>query len=163
MKEEFSIATAKALAYKLHQGQLDKAGNDYFTHHLADVVERLPKYTNSSTIMAAWLHDSLEDTDVASEELLKLGVPDNVIKIIEELTYNKLITRKEYIEKMSFAALKVKQADNESNGDERRLSLIQDPESRSRLRTKYAKEKIIIENAIENIIENYQIYGIIEL
>jgi (p)ppGpp synthase/HD superfamily hydrolase len=35
---------------------------------------------------AAWLHDVIEDTEVTAEDLLKEGIPDNVVGLVKILT-----------------------------------------------------------------------------
>lgn len=138
----------RALAKKIHTKQLDKAGNDYFTSHIEDVVSRLPKNAKNDLIQAAYLHDSIEDTDATKDSLAKEGISPEVIAIVVELTHLPGEVRDEYIKRLSYRALLVKYADNNSNGDPKRLNKIIDQETRTRLKAKYQRKKLLIENRI---------------
>lgn len=137
-----------ALAQKIHTNQLDKAGNDYFTSHIEDVVSRLPKNAKNYLIQAAYLHDSIEDTEATKESLAKEGISPEVIALVVELTHLPGEVRDDYIKRLSYRALLVKYADNNSNGDPKRLNKIIDQETRTRLKAKYQREKLLIENRI---------------
>ena len=63
------LKRAYEFAEKAHAGQKRSSGEDYFIHPCA-VVEILADYGfDSSTLIAAFLHDVLEDTAVTPEEL----------------------------------------------------------------------------------------------
>ena len=63
------LKRAYEFAEKAHAGQKRSSGEDYFVHPCA-VVEILADYGfDSSTLIAAFLHDVLEDTAVTPEEL----------------------------------------------------------------------------------------------
>lgn len=51
-------AAAEVYATRMHEGQLDKAGQPYI-EHLRRVAERMP---TPELRIVAWLHDILEDT-----------------------------------------------------------------------------------------------------
>lgn len=56
-------ASAKALASNAHRDQ--KYGEQPYVNHLADVVRRVKTITQDpEVIAAAWLHDTVEDTQV---------------------------------------------------------------------------------------------------
>ena len=59
------VTDARNFAKKKHAGQLRKNGKTTTFSHLKDVVKNLKKMkvTNNDTICAAWLHDTIEDTD----------------------------------------------------------------------------------------------------
>ena len=59
------VTEARNFAKKKHAGQLRKNGKTTTFSHLKDVVKNLKKMkvTNNDTICAAWLHDTIEDTD----------------------------------------------------------------------------------------------------
>lgn len=59
------VQAARALATRLHEGQLDKAGKPYITHPQR-VAERL---TTPEAQVVGWLHDTVEDTGISLEEL----------------------------------------------------------------------------------------------
>ena len=63
------IKKAYDFAKAAHAGQKRSSGEDYFVHPCA-VVEILADFGfDSSTVIAAFLHDVLEDTDVTDEQL----------------------------------------------------------------------------------------------
>ena len=63
------LKKAYEFAEKAHAGQKRSSGEDYFIHPCA-VVEILADYGfDSSTLIAAFLHDVLEDTAVTPEQL----------------------------------------------------------------------------------------------
>ena len=58
------VAAAKLIAKLAHKGQKDKAGMDYFTH--PEAVAAMLDTPEEKTV--AYLHDTVEDTDVTVEE-----------------------------------------------------------------------------------------------
>ena len=84
-----------AFADKAHTGQLRKDGSPYITHPLAvaEIVADLELDTDS--IIAAMLHDTIEDTGVTHEEIAKrFGEP--VALLVEGVTK---LTRVQYVSK----------------------------------------------------------------
>ena len=56
------VDTAKAWAYRLHAGQVDKAGGPYVTH-----PERVAgRMSTPEEQVVGWLHDTVEDTGLPS-------------------------------------------------------------------------------------------------
>lgn len=64
--------TAQAWAERLHQGQVDKAGQPYVGHP-ARVAGRLE---TPEAQVVGWLHDTVEDTGLTLEEVEKQFGPD---------------------------------------------------------------------------------------
>lgn len=61
------IEVAKEIAKAYHKGQVDKAGDDYYTGHLTKVAS----YVNTDKEKAvAYLHDIIEDTDMTLYRLV---------------------------------------------------------------------------------------------
>lgn len=59
------VDTAKAWAYRLHDGQVDKAGRPYVTH-----PERVAGRMNTpEEQVVGWLHDTVEDTGLTLQEI----------------------------------------------------------------------------------------------
>lgn len=83
-----TLEDAIALARTAHEGQVDKAGEDYILH-LLRVMERVNG--NDAKIVAV-LHDAIEDTDdtttinVTAEHLRKCGYPAHIIEALEAVT-----------------------------------------------------------------------------
>lgn len=80
------IDKARVLARIAHSGQVDKAGDDYFTGHLTRVAEAGDYYIDVSV---GYLHDIVEDTVVTLEDLHSLGFSEDIIAAVRALTHNK--------------------------------------------------------------------------
>lgn len=80
MNEVFE--TALEIALRAHKGQVDKSGVAYITHPLA-VAAQLDSL-ELKTI--ALLHDTIEDTDVTAEYLIKRGIPKELVEVVRLLT-----------------------------------------------------------------------------
>lgn len=77
-------AKAKNLAIDAHKHQ--KYGEHPYITHLADVVARVTTITQDPEIIAAaWLHDTVEDTEVTIEQI-KQQFGDNVANIVWAVT-----------------------------------------------------------------------------
>ena len=66
------VETAKSWAERLHQGQLDKAGQPYIGHP-ARVAGRLE---TPEARVVGWLHDTVEDTGLTLEEVTEQFGPE---------------------------------------------------------------------------------------
>jgi (p)ppGpp synthase/HD superfamily hydrolase len=75
-------------AEKKHKGQLDDNGKDYFAEHCHKVARAVGILTDDEDIIsAAWLHDTIEDTETTYEELVKefnKRVADLVMEVTHE-------------------------------------------------------------------------------
>ena len=77
-----TLERAIALAAAAHAGQIDKAGAPYVAHSLR-VMARV---SGEARMIAAVLHDVLEDTPVTARWLRELGFSTEVVDAIEALT-----------------------------------------------------------------------------
>jgi len=78
---------AHDFAMMAHEGQLDDMGRDYFEAHILQVVNIMKLTTSSPLILTvAYLHDTIEDTDVTYEELC-LKFNETVADWVMELTH----------------------------------------------------------------------------
>lgn len=69
------------IAAEAHAGQADKAGMPYIGH-----VRRVASYVdpaNTDAVVAALLHDVIEDTGIDAAELSDRGIPQAAINAIE--------------------------------------------------------------------------------
>lgn len=107
------------LASLKHREQKDKAGMPYFGH-IARVANACK--TGPAKVVAL-LHDIIEDTDVTSEQLEKVGMSEFVIKAVLCLTRKNGEPYDDYIRRAAKnpIAREVKIADLEDNMDVRRL------------------------------------------
>ena len=135
--------SALRVATKAHKGQFRKSGGEYIDHpkEVARFVKQFKKSNNlDALISAAYLHDTLEDTDTTYDDLVKqFGAL--VAGMVKELTTDKeasdAVGKGEYIAnkmaKMSSWSLVVKLAD--------RLANVQDIDTRPpEFQKKYAKD-----------------------
>lgn len=95
------VNIAFSLATVLHRGQKRKySGLPYITHPCA-VAEMLHKidpetyHEKCDIIGAAYLHDVIEDCDVTSSDLEDLGVHEDIIGLVVELTNTSKLTNPE--------------------------------------------------------------------
>lgn len=80
---ERQYLNAVSLARMKHAGQVDQAGNDYFSGHLLRVTAQ---FTNKTRKAVAILHDIIEDTPMSAENLRKLDVSEEIITAVEIVT-----------------------------------------------------------------------------
>ncbi len=96
------IKRAYDFAKQAHEGQKRSSGEDYFVHPCA-VVEILADFGfDSSTVIAAFLHDVLEDTAVTEEELT-LHFGQEVVELVQGVTK---------LDKLQFVNREIAQAEN---------------------------------------------------
>ena len=114
---------AKILAQSAHEGQVDKAGKDYFKAHILQVAKLVPDEPYLKEI--ALLHDTLEDTDITEEQLRQM-FPNEIVDSVVTLTKDKNETYMDYIKrvKKDKRATKVKMCDLMQNMDLTRLNSI---------------------------------------
>ena len=79
------VERAYEVAKAAHKGQLRKSGDEYITHPVA-VAEILSELgLNSETIIAALLHDTVEDTDYSLAQL-KVDFGDKIANLVDGVT-----------------------------------------------------------------------------
>lgn len=130
------VERAKALAYRAHEGQVDKAGRPYIEH-----VARVAAAVSDDPVCeaVAWLHDVVEDNPMAGSDVAKfpLCVELAVLTLTRMPRYYTERAYYHYILSNPIA-LRVKLADIADNANEERLALL-DPKTANRLREKYRK------------------------
>lgn len=119
MNDKKLIALATSIAIGAHNGQVDKAGVPYITH----VIRVMGKMTSINEIIAALLHDVVEDGGVTFSDLSAAGIPDVVVAAVNALTHKKSEPYADYIERAGDNAIAkaVKIADLEDNMNVSRL------------------------------------------
>jgi GTP pyrophosphokinase len=84
-KDVEHIRLALEFSKAAHQGQLRQSGEKYISHPIAVASILTPLHLDAQAIMAALLHDVVEDTDVLSEEVARrFGKP--VADLVEGLS-----------------------------------------------------------------------------
>ena len=79
------IESAYIFANKAHSGQIRRTGEPYITHPLAVALLLAQMRMDETTIMAAILHDVLEDTDTSKQQLAEYFSPE-VAELVEGVT-----------------------------------------------------------------------------
>lgn len=117
-----TLGKAIAIAAQAHQDQHDKAGAPYILHPLRMML----RMSSETEMMAAVLHDVVEDTDWTLEQLRQAGFAEEVVQAVECLTHRDHETYDEFVARVrtNVIARKVKLADLEDNMDMRRLSIL---------------------------------------
>ena len=107
------LERAIALAVEAHRGQLDKYGRPYILHPLTLMM----KMEGETAMMAAVLHDVVEDTTLTLGDLIKEGFPADVVEAVDSLSKRESESYEGYIDRLSAnpLAVKVKRADLEDN------------------------------------------------
>lgn len=128
--EDYFLYLAKLVSEKYHQGQVDKAGVDYFKGHIEYVV--LGVYSKKEKTVA-YLHDIVEDTEITITDLNELEFPSDIVEAVELLTRIKNIDYQDYLNKIKCNkfAKSVKISDLKHNSDLKRLKNV----------TKYDKKR----------------------
>lgn len=113
------LEKAILLAANAHAGQTDKAGYPYILHPLRVMFAM----DTESEMIAAVLHDIVEDTQITFEELRRQGFSEDVLEAVRHLTKQ---DEEDYFAFIGQTgknpiARKVKLADLEDNMDIRRL------------------------------------------
>lgn len=137
------------LARRLHAGQVDKAGAPY-AGHLARVAANLERRWPDAPrdqVEAAWLHDSLEDTEATEASLLAAGVSAETVRIVRAVTRPEGSEYLDWIATLAdthdAAVLRVKLADNMDNSDPVRVAAL--PGAAERVTTRYAPARRLLE------------------
>ncbi|GAA3080129.1 hypothetical protein GCM10010530_03270 [Kribbella aluminosa] len=134
-----TLENVDRLAAAVHREQVDKSGEPYVLHvrGAAEIARR--DGADEHQQMAALLHDSVEDTSCTLTQLTDLGVPPEVVEMVDALTRRPDESHDDYLNRLVHtpAAVPVKRADIEHNSSHARRSRL-DPETQERLRKKYA-------------------------
>ena len=139
----YTKATKKALAicFNAHKEQTDKSGLPYVFHpfHLAEQME------TEDTVVAALLHDVIEDTEYTFEDLRKEGFSEAVIEALILLTHKEGVEYMDYVKgiKKNPIAKAVKLADLAHNSDLSRLDKVDEKALERREKYIKAREELL--------------------
>jgi len=93
---------AEKIAREAHKGQYRKIGEDKGKGYIVHPERMANKYLHSDLLSAAmWIHDVLEDTPVTKEDMLKQGLSQEVVDIVEIVTRRKDETYLDFILRIS--------------------------------------------------------------
>ncbi len=110
--EQERIIAAAERSRELHEGQLRESGEPYFTHPLQVAEILVEMRMDAATVIAALLHDVLEDTVITKAELRKHfgreveSLVQGVTKISIVNAHNRNVQESETIRKMLLAMVK---------------------------------------------------------
>ncbi|MEM9159668.1 MAG: hypothetical protein AAGB46_11510 [Verrucomicrobiota bacterium] len=109
------ISIAEQIATEAHKGQCRRDGVTPYIVHPRAVVGRVGDDPLAQD--AAWLHDTIEDTEETAESLAEKGIDSRVIDAVSLMTHSKSVPYETYLEsiKGNPLATKVKIADMLSN------------------------------------------------
>ncbi len=77
------ITSAKNVAKVAHLGQTRRGGGDYFENHVEPVAQSVEDRLKP----IAYLHDTVEDTDITLEDLRTANFPEYVLTAVDLLTH----------------------------------------------------------------------------
>ncbi|WP_064199049.1 HD domain-containing protein [Brevibacillus brevis] len=132
-----TLEKAIVIATQAHSGQTDKGDNPYILHPLRIML----KMPTVKTMIAAVLHDVIEDTEVTTKQLRNEGFSEEIVEAVIALTRDDGETYMEFVRraKQNPIARLVKLGDLEDNSD---LSRIPDPTEKDHERLLRYKEAI---------------------
>jgi len=107
------LEDAISIAAEAHRGQRDKAGAPYLLHPLRLML----RMDSEAAMMAAVLHDVVEDSDWTLERLRERGFSEDVVEAVACLTHRDGESYAEFVERLkpNPLARRVKIADLEDN------------------------------------------------
>ena len=115
---------ALQIAKRAHEGQKDKAGQDYIIHPIR-VSERCD---DPRAKIVALLHDTIEDSDVTADYLCEEGFTEEIVEAVVAVTHREGEEYDDYVRRAAQNELgrMVKRADLEDNMDIRRYRELTD-------------------------------------
>jgi len=127
-------------AVKAHAGQKDKAGAPYILHPLRIMM----KMDNQAGMIAAMLHDVVEDSSVTLADLRAEGFSEEVIAAVDHLTRREGEAYEIFINRLRHnpLAVKVKLADLEDNMDIRRIENVTERDIERMQKYQTARKKL---------------------
>jgi len=139
----YTAQTKKALklCFEAHRDQVDKSGMPYVFHpfHLAEQM------TDEVSTTVALLHDVVEDSDCALDDLREMGFCEEVIDAVALMTHDPEVPYMEYVSQIAKnpVARAVKIADLKHNSDLSRLDSVD--EKILKRREKYLQALALLE------------------
>jgi len=120
------LSRAIAITATAFEGKMDKGGVPYILHCLT-VMDGV-KHIDEVTMIAAVMHDLVEDTSYSIGDLREEGFDEEVLEILEKLTHSPLDSYKEYINKVAVCpkARAIKIADLDHNSLIHRMKGLED-------------------------------------
>ena len=141
-----NIERAIEIAISAHKNQSDKAGKPYLLHPLRLML----KMRTDAEMIAAVLHDVVEDSAWTLDDLRSEGFSEEIVAAVDHLTRREGQTYEDYVERAAGnrIACRIKIADLEDNLDATRLQEFSD--STIRRFEKYLKAWRFLTHNVEN-------------
>jgi (p)ppGpp synthase/HD superfamily hydrolase len=139
-----TVESTVQLAEAAHRGQVDKAGQPYIDHPRA--VAELVREHGDNAVMAALLHDTVEDCGFTLDYLRSLGYDDEVVDAVDAVSRRPGETYMDMIRRAAAHPLGriVKLADNTHNSG--RLGNLS-PDEQDFLGKRYRRARKVLEAA----------------
>ena len=138
-----TLERAIAIAAEAHAGQKDRAGAPYILHPIRLMIQM----DSEDAMMAAVLHDVVENSTWTLDDLRKEGFSNEVLNAVDSLTHRDKEGEDywDYIQraKSDPIALKVKLADLEDNLNPDRLNEITEKDEKRFDRYRKAQEMLL--------------------
>lgn len=141
---------------KAHEGQVDKAGRDYWMHPVS-VMNRLGRDATQAERQVALLHDVIEDTKTCCADLTGMGFPAEVVDAVEILSHICRVPGRTYMDFIqsiaasgNAIAIKVKIADLQDNMDPERVAAM--PLDERGIVERYERALPVLEKAAQNLL-----------
>ncbi|MGH9853621.1 MAG: HD domain-containing protein [Blastocatellia bacterium] len=114
-----TLEKAILIAAEAHDGQKDKSGAPYILHPLRMMM----RMESETAMIAAVLHDVVEDSDWTLEQLRGEGFSEEVLQAVDCLTHRDGESYDEFIARVEISAIarQVKIADLEDNMNVKRI------------------------------------------
>ena len=141
-----TLERAIVIAAEAHVGQVDKAGAPYVLHPLRMML----RLSTSDEMIAAVLHDVVEDCGLSLEMLRADGFSEQVLEAIDSVTRRAEESYEEFVLRAASNSIgrRVKLADLRDNSD---LSRIKHPTARDYARVEKYRRAIETNCALEGI------------
>jgi len=146
------IEDAITFAAQAHQGQLDKLDEPYIFHPMRVMLRVKDDGGSEAEIVAAALHDVVEDTDTTVEEIEQL-FSHEVAVLVDAMSRRDGEDYVKYMERCAAggpSAIRLKRADLTDNSDPERLARMP-AEMRRELETKYQSGFEVLERALQSL------------
>jgi (p)ppGpp synthase/HD superfamily hydrolase len=131
-----TLEDAISLAVEKHRGQVDKAGQPYILHPMRVMCRMKTEFE----MMAAILHDIVEDTDVSLDDLREAGYPEAVVTAVDCLSRRDDESYEDFVARTmtNLLAVQVKLGDLQDNMDIRRIESLDEDDMKRLKRYQWA-------------------------
>lgn len=145
----------------LRNGELDRGGHPYWLHPVS-VMEMLPADASPDEMLAALLHDEIEDGKTTEDRLRELGHSERTMQLLKALDRHNAPPGTTYMDWIRTIAdsgdlglIRIKHRDVLQNSNPERIAAMNDPEERAKVQEmaegRYARARAILERALSKL------------